>query len=99
SASQATCLYEGAPIHGWLLQVKSRRSAYDTHGALYNFCFTIVTIPLRLDTLALLPRQKGHFHYAEMDRDEPDSAPGNGSHIWYARLLTGASASLRLAAE
>ncbi|HTE91432.1 MAG TPA: hypothetical protein VK639_20960, partial [Terriglobales bacterium] len=32
---------------------KSRGSAYDTGHPLYNFCFAIVTIALRLDTLAL----------------------------------------------
>src|SRR5256714_2995757 len=34
---------------------KTRGSAYDTAHPLYNSCFTIVTIPLRLDTLALQP--------------------------------------------
>src|SRR5437867_13425789 len=42
-------------------EYKSRRTAYDTAHTLYNFCFTIVTIALRLDTLALQPATEDIF--------------------------------------
>src|SRR5438552_7453255 len=92
-ASQATSLYEGAPIHGWL-RVKKQTLSLRHRPSSLQLLFHHRDNRASTGYTCASHRHRGHFHHAEMDKNVSTSAPGDGNNVWIPRLLKRASAAL-----